>query len=187
MTDAELRTEQRAVILRGFAGALFSLAILAAGYLLLPRMFDFPTEQADALAFALQAELFVALWVVIAIRMVSRIRFRSAADNRGSAFSKPSAVLRIPAAFLQNTLEQGFIAVVAHLALATLITGPALALIPAAVLLFAIGRISFLMGYEKGAAGRAFGIVVTMLPSVLACLWAAAMIATRLIALVGGI
>src|SRR3546814_6818027 len=65
--------------------------------------------------------------------MVSRGRFHSAIDNPGSAFAPPSPAIAVQVAFLQNTLEQAVAAVGAHLALATLISGPPLALIPGAV------------------------------------------------------
>lgn len=181
VTREDLRAEQREVIVSGIAGAIFCASILAAGSSLLRRFFTFPGDFEGALGFVLRADLFIALWVVVAIRMVSRIRFRSSADNAGSAFSPPSAQLRVPAAFLQNTLEQAFIAIVAHLALATLIAGSPLSLVPPAVLLFAIGRIAFLRGYPKGAGGRAFGMVLTMFPTILAYLWAIALIGTELV------
>jgi hypothetical protein len=181
VTREDLRAEQREVIVSAIAGAIFCASVLAAGSSLLRRYFTFPNDFGGALAFVLRADLFIALWVVVAIRMVSRIRFRSSADNAGSAFSTPSPQLRIPAAFLQNTLEQAFIAVVAHLALATLVAGPALSLAPPAVLLFAVGRVAFLRGYPKGAGGRAFGMVLTMFPTILAYLWAVALIGAELI------
>jgi hypothetical protein len=71
----------------------------------------------------------------------------------------------VPVAFLQNTVEQVVAAVGAHLALATLLDGAALSLIPAAIALFAIGRLAFLIGYPKGAGARAFGMVTTVLPT----------------------
>jgi len=181
VTREDLRAEQRDVIVSGIAGAIFCASVLAAGSSLLRRYFTFPSDFEGALAFVLRADLFVALWVVVAIRMVSRIRFRSSADNAGSAFSAPSEQLRVPAAFLQNTLEQAFIAIVAHLVLATFIVGPALSLVPPAILLFAIGRIAFLRGYPKGAASRAFGMVLTMFPTILAYLWAIALIVAELV------
>jgi hypothetical protein len=53
----------------------------------------------------------------------------------------------------------------ARLALATLLEGAALALILAAVALFGLGRLAFLVGYSGGAGGRAFGMAVTFLPT----------------------
>lgn len=150
--------------------ALFALAF--------PVLFDFPTGVAERLALVLRADLVVALWVVIAIRMVSKVRFTSQDDNAGSAFGPPSARLAVPAAFLQNTLEQAFIAVVGHLALATVNGEAPLAYVLGSVALFSLGRVTFLAGYRRGAGGRAFGIVTTALPTIGAYAWVlAAMVA----------
>lgn len=49
---------------------------------------------------------------------------------------------------------------------------PTLFFIPAAVLLFGIGRIAFLKGYPKGAGARSFGMATTALPTAAAFVWA---------------
>lgn len=166
LSAAQLRTEQRLVLRNGLVGAALCVVVMLACRLLLPRVTDFPDDPAGALALALQANLIVLLWVVVGVRLVSRGRYLSAEDSRGSAFAPPSPRIAIQSAFLQNTLEQAVILSGATLALATLLSGPDLALIPAAVILFSIGRIFFLRGYRRGAGGRAFGMVVTMLPTV---------------------
>ena len=75
-------------------------------------------------------------------------------------------------AFLQNTLEQAFITSVATLALATVGGEAALAYIVATVVLFSLGRATFLRGYPHGAGSRAFGIATTALPALGAYGWA---------------
>lgn len=167
----EFEAERRKVVRNGLAAAIFSVAILAAAYAALPHRFAFPSDRSGTLAYALQWDIGIFVWVAVAIRMVSRGRLRSADDIRGSAFSPPSPKIAVESAFLQNTLEQAFIAVGAHLALATLPPGPHLSLIPAAVLLFAIGRISFYLLYRNGAGGRAFGMVTTMVPTIVIYLY----------------
>ena len=71
-------------------------------------------------------------------------------------------------------------AVGAHLALATLIAGPTLALIPGAVILLVVGRVTFLQGYPYGAGERAFGIVTTVIPTIGAYGWAMGLILVQL-------
>lgn len=168
----ELRREQRKVLINGALAVLFCIAALGAGYFLLPRVITFPVEFAERMSFVLQADLFVFVWVAISVRLVSRGRFYSPEDIRGSAYAPPSPRIAVRAAFLQNTLEQAVMAAGAHLALATLLKGAELALILVAVVLFSVGRITFLIGYPKGAGGRAFGIVTTSLPSALGYLLA---------------
>ena len=162
----DLRAEQQKIIRHAVAGIIFCTLVLASGYAILPRYLEFPVRLADRLAFALRADVFVFLWILFGIRMVARGRFHSAADIKGSAFGPPSAQISVRVAFLQNTLEQAIVAIGAHLALATVLSGPALALIPTAVALFAIGRLTFLIGYPKGAGARAFGLVTTVIPTV---------------------
>lgn len=172
LSPAALKTEQRKVLQWSAAAFAFCALVMFACYRLLPRWLDFPSELAERIAFALQADLLVLAWVVFAIRRVSGIRFHSAADNRGSAYGSPSPRLAVSAAFLQNTLEQAAIAVGAHLALATLVAGPSLALIVGAVILFVVGRLTFLLGYSRGAGGRAFGMATTAIPTAAAYVWA---------------
>ncbi|EGI53997.1 putative membrane protein [Sphingomonas sp. S17] len=59
----------------------------------------------------------------------------------------------------------------AILALATIEGKAPLAYIVGMVALFAIGRITFRRGYPRGAPGRAFGIVTTLLPTYGAFAW----------------
>ncbi|MBJ7411249.1 MAG: MAPEG family protein [Phenylobacterium sp.] len=167
----DLRAEQKRVRRQAIYAGLVCLLVLVAASFGLPPWFAFPDEMAERLAFVLRADLVVALWVVVAIRIVAKIRFESPEDNAGSAFSPPSPRLAVPAAFLQNTLEQAFIAIVGHLALATMPGEAPLAYVVGAVALFCLGRVTFLRGYPRGAGGRAFGIATTAIPTVGAYAW----------------
>lgn len=171
-SKVDLPAEQRAVRRRSALAFAVCLPVLTAASLGLPRLLEFPFGMVDRLVFAVRADLVLGLWVMVAVRMVSKIRFESAEDNAGSAFGRPSARLAVPAAFLQNTLEQAFIAALGNLALATVGGEAALAYILAGVGLFSLGRLTFLRGYPHGAGGRAFGIATTAIPSLGAYLWA---------------
>lgn len=181
MTELDLRAEQGKVVRNAILAAVFCAVVLLGAYWGLPLAFSFPTDLAERTALALQADVAVLICLAVAVRMVSRVRFVSAEDSRGAAFGPPSAQLAIKAAFLQNTLEQSVIAIGAHVVLATLITGADLALIVGAVVLFVIGRATFFVGYPGGAGARAFGMVVTALPSMAALLWAFWLIAVRFV------
>lgn len=170
--EVDLAAEQRHILRSAAWSALLCAVVVATSCWLLPRFFQPPEALAERIAFAVQADLFVLVWLLIAVRMVSSGRYRSAEDNRGSAFSSPSPALAIKVAFLQNTLEQATLAIGAHVALATLVSGASLFFIPAAVLLFGIGRIAFLKGYPKGAGARSFGMATTALPTAAAFAWA---------------
>ena len=161
----DLKAEHGRIIRRGILALLVCAVVLAASWLILPRLFAFPTGLPERIAFALQVNVFVLFWVVVGVRLVAKGRFNSVVDNPGSAFAPPSPAIAVKVAFLQNSLEQAVVAAGAYLAFATLVSGPALALIPGAAMLFAIGRTTFLLGYPGGAGSRAFGIACTFIPT----------------------
>lgn len=143
---------------------LFCTPVLGAAVWWLPQQFEFPAEMGERLVFAVRASLLIMLWVLLGVGTVARLRRKSAHDTAGSAYGPPSERLRVPLAFLQNTLEQATLAAFAALALATVEGEAPLAFVVGMVVLFAIGRITFLRGYPHGSPGRAFGMVTTMLP-----------------------
>lgn len=167
----DLRVEQAKVRRQSLVATLVCGVTLVGLTLGLPSWIAFPQGADERIGLVLRADVFVALWVVFGVRMIGKIRFQSAEDNAGSAFRPPSARLAVPAAFLQNTLEQALLAVVAHLALATVEGDWPLAYVVASVGLFGLGRLTFLLGYPHGAGGRAFGMVTTVLPTIGAYGW----------------
>ena len=164
--EVDLDREERNIQKFTSLALLLSAALFAAGFYTIPGVVDFPTALLDRIAFAIQAGVFVMIWVFIAVGMVSVGRRKSAADVQGSAAGPPSPKIAIHVAFLQNTLEQAVLTVFAFVAFAVAIEGPGLSMIVVAVAIFAIGRLLFLKGYRKGASGRAFGMALTMTPSI---------------------
>ncbi len=130
-----------------------------------PHWSGMPT--AERLGLAAKTDLFVVLWLAIAISDVARRRFISPLDIKGSSEGPGSPEIRNANAFLQNTLEQVAIAVPAHVALALYYRGSA-AIVPAFGALFCVGRLLFWIGYRRGAVARAFGFAITFYPSVAA-------------------
>jgi hypothetical protein len=166
--QVDLHQEELAIRRAGTLSLLLCALCFGLGYITLPLVFEFPTVLVERLAFALQASVFVLIWVLIGVIMVSTGRRKSLADVGGSASGPPSDKIAVSVAFLQNTLEQAVLAVGAYLALATRLSGPWLSLIVTAVILFGAGRLLFLKGYrhdQRGAKGRALGMTLTMLPT----------------------
>lgn len=163
-----LTPDQRGV-LRGAAVALLLAAIIGVPFYQIVRPAWVGVPPADALgaqiAYALKWDILVLLWLAGCVRHVSSGRFNSPADIAGSAFGPPSSVIAIRRAVLQNSLEQTVLAVGAHLALAVVLRGDELVLVPTLVLLYLIGRIWFALGYSQGAPGRAGGMVLTAGPT----------------------
>jgi membrane protein DedA with SNARE-associated domain len=119
---------------------LFCAPLLAAAVWWLPQQFEFPADAGERLAFAARASLLIMLWVLIGVGTIARLRRKSARDTAGSAYGPPSERLRVPLAFLQNTLEHATLAAFAAMALASVEGEAPLAFIVGMVVLFAIGR-----------------------------------------------
>lgn len=177
----DLAAEQRKIIRFSGLAFLFCCLVLGSSYICLPKYFEFPVGLPERMAFAAQTNLFILAWVLLGVRMVSKRRFHSATDSIGSAYSSPSPAIRVQVAFLQNTLEQSVITAGGYFALATLLSGPALALIPSAAALFAVGRLTFLVGYPNGAGARAFGMAVTAIPTLASYVLAGALLMAQLL------
>ncbi|MDM9384463.1 MAPEG family protein [Chlorogloeopsis sp. ULAP01] len=180
--QVDLQREELAIRRAAVTALFLCLLCFAVGYFTLPVFFDFPTELVDRLAFAVQASVFVLIWVLVGVGMVSWGRRHSVADIGGSASEPPSSRIAIQAAFLQNTLEQAVLAVGAYLALASLIGGAWLSLIVIAIIIFAVGRVLFLFGYRRYptvARGRALGMALTVIPTLAGYVLAIALIAVQ--------
>lgn len=171
-TRERLRAARRVALAVSLAAAVLALSQLSPP----PSGLDHLSAR---LAYALRADLFVIAWVALGVIAVARIRFNSAEDAPGSGLSQPSERIAVPRAILQNTLEQAVLAVVVHLALATLLRPEEIRVIPAAVLLFCLGRAAFWLGYRHGAAARAFGFAVTFWPTVACLLLALVLLVSR--------
>lgn len=170
-----LEREQRKIRRGALWAFLLSIAVLAIAHISWPQIVSAPVDHLEErLAFWAGASLSLIVWVLIGVGMVSTGRRRSKEDIRGSAYAPPSARIAVASAFLQNTLEQSFIAIVTQLALVLLVGSAALPFIAGSCVLFAIGRVTFLRGYPTGAGGRAFGMALTALPSLFAFVFGAA-------------
>lgn len=178
--EVDLEAEEAAIRKAGTIATVLLAAAVPAAYYGLPLVFEFPVELVDRLAFGVVSSLFVMVWVLIGVMMVSTARRKSPEDIGGSAAGPPSEQIAIYAAFLQNSLEQAVLAVVLYLALSVLVGGAWLSLIVVGVVFFAVGRVLFFAGYEKGARGRALGMNLTMLPTLAGYLLVVVLAAMRL-------
>src|SRR5262245_4754529 len=134
--EIDLAQAERAIQRASLISLLALVGAVPAGYFLIPVVLELPAGLPERLAFAAHASTVVLLCVVVAVLRVSRGRRLSPADMGGSAAGPPSQSLAISVAFLQNTLEQAVIAVGVYFALATLLNGAWLSLIPVGVLFF---------------------------------------------------
>src|SRR4051794_6157479 len=110
----DLRSEQRGVATGVVIALVAAAVVLGAGWTILPFTPPRVVMPGERLAYAIRVDLFVMMWLLIAIARVGNIRFFSADDIRGSGFAPPSPRLAMASAFLQNTLEQVALAIPAH-------------------------------------------------------------------------
>jgi uncharacterized membrane protein YecN with MAPEG domain len=164
--EIDMSGEERAIRRDSLVSFIITATAFTTAYLFIPSFVELPTEPQHRLAFAALCWAIPGLALIVAILMVSAARRTSADDIGGQAAGPPSEKIAVKSAFLQNTLEQAVAAGTFYFALAALAGGAWMALLPAAVILFLIGRVLFYAGYRRGARGRAFGMALTMLPTV---------------------
>lgn len=154
-------------VLRGILISLpITVLVLGGAMIFGPRFFTPVNDLAARIGFGLAWTLVPAAWLMVAIGTQARHRFFTPADIDGSGLTSGTADAKLHQAILQNTLEQTALAEVAYGATAVLVSSHLLAVIPAAAILFSIGRLLFWAGYGQGAAGRALGFCLTFYPTV---------------------
>jgi len=116
------------------------------------------------LAYALKCEVFTALCLLAGVGMIANRRFFIADAIAGG----PSPSLEIEQRYVENTLEQLVLAIVAHLALVVVVPDDSIRAVAILVMLFVIGRATFWVGYHISGSARAFGFATTFYPTVAA-------------------
>ena len=114
------------------------------------------------LAYALKCEVFTALCLLAGVGMIANRRFFIADAIAGG----PSPSLEIEQRYVENTLEQLVLAIVAHLALVVVVPDDSIRAVAILVMLFVIGRATFWLGYHISGPARAFGFATTFYPTV---------------------
>ncbi len=121
-------------------------------------------ETSWRLAYALKCEVFAALCLLAGVAKIANRRF-FIPDAIGGG---PSPSIESDQRYLQNTLEQLVLAIVAHLALVTIVAPQSIRAVAVLVMLFVIGRVTFWVGYHRSGPARAFGFATTFYPTVAA-------------------
>ncbi len=155
-------------VLRGMAlGATLSVIGVIGIGLWQPDALVPADEAGSRLAFALKWDLLLLIVLAVHIGILARHRFFTPVDIDGGGLTSGTTKAQIYQSVLQNTLEQVVLAIGVHLVWAVSLPIGWLASVPAAVVLFVVGRILFMAGYERGAPARALGFAMTFYPSVL--------------------
>ena len=151
------------------------LQILAASIVAITTTFilylyvQFPTPRPDGagvverVIYALRWQALSILTVVWGVHVVGAKRRSSTAINPMAPDGDLSRTVGVK--YLQNTLEQYLLHLIAQLILASFIEGAQIKIIPILVLLFVAGRVAYWFGYNNDPMHRSFGFALTFLPT----------------------
>jgi len=144
------------------AGAASGGVAMIVGVLVLYRLW--PTDPALAdiakrLAYALQADVFAILPLLLGLIAVGNGRFLSEAID--PTLQKESLAIQVNCRVVDNTLQQFAIYLVSTLALSATLTADQMRVIPASAIVFVVARIAFWVGYRIHPLYRAFGMSAT--------------------------
>ena len=167
--DGAFRRKQGVVMALGLAAALIVLAVGAHARDWFAGLVPSADDLATRLAFALRWLLAPGLMLLAGIQVAASRGFHS--DAIDGTRAPKSHYLEITLRYNQNTLEQTVLAAIAWLGLAVMMSHAALAFIPAMAGLFVAGRVTFWVGYLVYPTARAFGMVLTGLPTIGAYGW----------------
>jgi MAPEG family protein len=155
------------------AGALPAIGVVGLTIQHASSLFGFALLPADTLsgrlAFALRWMLLPGFCLLVGVISAGRRGF--VADAIDGTRTPTSHTLEINLRYNQNTLEQTVLACIAWAGLAISLSIPHLVVIPAMAALFAVGRCAFWIGYLIYPTGRAFGMVLTALPTAASYVW----------------
>ncbi len=155
-------SRKQSSVLTGMIAAVFVSGLtLAAGAFLFPQGWLGDETTGGRSGIAAKSILAIGFWLLVSIGALARHRFFTPEDIDGSGLTSGTATARRLQAVLQNTLEQTALAVISYGCFAALAPFHLLGALPAAALLFWVGRALFWHGYAKGAGGRAFGFALT--------------------------
>jgi hypothetical protein len=157
----------------GFAGSVAAVLVVVVVLFQARTLFAQVTlpagDPAARLAFAARWLLVPGLTLLLGVVVAARRGFFK--DAIDGARTPASHNLEINLRYNQNTLEQVMLAAIAWTGLALTLPRPWLVLIPAMAALFAVGRITFWIGYMIYPIARAFGMVLTVAPTLGAYGW----------------
>jgi hypothetical protein len=122
-----------------------------------------------ALAQALKWDALLVVTLAVNIALLARHRFFTPEDIDGGGLTEGTPRAQVLQSTLQNTLEQMVLAFAVHMVWAAAMPLEWQGAIPAAAVLFFVGRILFWRGYARGAPAPALGFALTFYPTLACC------------------
>ena len=167
--DAGFRRKQVLGIALAIAAALVVALVGLRATSLFAAMLPDGDDLATRLAFAVRWLLAPGCMLLAGVQVAAGRGFH--ADAIDGTRTPKSHALEIALRYNQNTVEQTLLAAIAWLGLAVSVPHAALAFVPAMAVLFVVGRALFWIGYLIYPVARAFGMVLTALPTLAAYVW----------------
>jgi uncharacterized membrane protein YecN with MAPEG domain len=156
----------------GFAGAVAAWVTLALIWMERAAFAGYgPASDApqDRLGYALTWLLLPGLALLVGIVAAARRGFYK--DAIDGTRTPASPALEINLRYNQNTVEQVLLAAIAWAGLALKLPRDMLFVIPVMAVVFFVGRIAFFIGYLIDPIARAYGMVLTVFPTLVAYAW----------------
>jgi uncharacterized membrane protein YecN with MAPEG domain len=175
-------TEKQQGVLRGMmVGVVVTLAALAFAIALHPDVLTPEKGRSAAFAHALTWDMLLVVCLAANVALLARHRFFAPEDIDGGGLAEGTPQARVLQSILQNTLEQTVLGLSIHLIWAAVMPQAWQAAVPAAAILFFVGRVLFWRGYARGAPSRALGFALTFYPSVAMLVLIVGRLATALV------
>ncbi|ARD23631.1 MULTISPECIES: MAPEG family protein [Shewanella] len=162
----KLSSKQSDVSLSVVIGVIVSFLVVAYGALANPLEYTEPQSLVERLTIYAYGLILPALAFIFAAGRVLLRRFNTTQTHIRSAFEESEKTRHLQNV-LQNTLEQFCIVLSVYFLWTFIMPAEFMSLIALLSIVFFIGRIIFISGYEKGSATRALGFSLTFYPSVL--------------------
>ena len=150
--------DQRTVAIGAASGVVTMLIAMAGIYEIWPGNPGL-TDVTHRLAYALQANAFAAIPLLVGIMVVGNDRFLSEAID--PTLQKEDVATQINGRVVENTLQQFVLFLVSTTALSVNLTAAQMRIIPAATIVFIVARTAFWVGYRIHPLYRAFGMAAT--------------------------
>jgi len=147
------------------AGVVITLLALGISILAPPAAWLPEPDVSAALKQALKWDVLLVVTLAVNIALLARHRFFTPEDIDGGGLTEGTPRAQVLQSTLQNTLEQVVLAFAAHLVWAGAMPREWQVAIPAAAMLFVVGRVLFWRGYARGAPARALGFALTFYPT----------------------
>ncbi|MEM7366596.1 MAG: MAPEG family protein [Pseudomonadota bacterium] len=142
--------------------ALAGFVVIGLWFMVVPGLFTVDTN--ERLDFGLRWVAVLQIPMIAMILWISQQRFWSS-DHADGSPPETGNSLEINRRVLTNTVEQTVLATVGLLVLSVAASADASNYVPALALLFVLGRFSFWLGYHINPFWRAFGLVLTLAPT----------------------